>query len=38
MHRVAALLESAEQRLRQSHPDLKRITPAGELRRGCGEE
>ena len=35
MHRAAALLESAEQRLRQSHPDLKRITPAGEFRRGC---
>jgi hypothetical protein len=35
MHRAAVLLESAEQRLRQSHPDLKRITPAGELRRGC---
>jgi DNA polymerase (family 10) len=34
MHR-AALLESAEQRLRQSHPDLKRITAAGEFRRGC---
>jgi DNA polymerase (family 10) len=35
MHRAAALLESAEQRLRQSHPDLKRITPGGEFRRGC---
>ena len=35
IHRAAALLESAEQRLRQSHPDLKRITPAGEFRRGC---
>ena len=35
MHHAAALLESAEQRLRQSHPDLKRITAAGEFRRGC---
>ena len=35
LHRAAALLLSAEQRLRQAHPDLKRITPAGEFRRGC---
>ena len=35
LHRAAALLRSAEQRLRQAHPDLKRITPAGEYRRGC---
>ena len=35
LHRAAALLRSAEQRLRQAHPDLKRITPAGEFRRGC---
>jgi DNA polymerase (family X) len=35
MHRAAALLQSAEERLRQSHPDLKRITAAGEFRRGC---
>jgi hypothetical protein len=31
MHRAAALLESAEQRLRQSHPDLKRLTPGGRI-------
>ena len=35
IHRAAALLQSAEKRLRQSHPDLERITPAGEFRRGC---
>jgi DNA polymerase (family 10) len=35
LHRAAALLRSAEQRLRQAQPDLKRITPAGEYRRGC---
>jgi DNA polymerase (family 10) len=35
LHRAAALLRSAEQRLRQAHPHLKRITPAGEFRRGC---
>jgi DNA polymerase (family X) len=35
LHRAASLLESAEERLRQSHPDLKRITPAGDFRRGC---
>ena len=35
MHHAAALLESAEKRLRQSHPDLERITRAGEFRRGC---
>jgi DNA polymerase (family X) len=35
IHSAAALLQSAEGRLRQSHPDLKRITPAGEFRRGC---
>jgi DNA polymerase (family X) len=35
LHRAAALLENAEQRLRQAHPNLKRITPAGEFRRGC---
>ena len=35
IHRAAALLRSAEQRLRQAHPNLKRITPAGEFRRGC---
>ena len=35
LHRAAALLRSAEQQLRQAHPDLRRITPAGEFRRGC---
>jgi DNA polymerase (family 10) len=34
-HRAALLLESAEARLRQAHPDLKRVTPAGDFRRGC---
>jgi DNA polymerase (family 10) len=35
LHRAARLLESAEKRLRQAHADLKRITPAGDFRRGC---
>ena len=35
MHRAALLLESAQARLRQAHPDLKRVTPAGDFRRGC---
>ena len=35
IHRAAALLRNAEQRLRQANPNLKRITPAGEFRRGC---
>jgi DNA polymerase (family 10) len=35
LHRAAALLAAAEANLRQSHPGLKRITPAGEFRRGC---
>ena len=35
LHRAAALLRTAEQQLRQAHPNLKRITPAGEFRRGC---
>ena len=35
LHRAARLLDSAEERLRQAHPDLKRITPAGDFRRGC---
>jgi DNA polymerase (family X) len=35
VHRAAALLENVEERLRQAHPDLKRITPAGDFRRGC---
>jgi DNA polymerase (family X) len=35
MHRAAMLLENAEKALRQAHPELKRITLAGDLRRGC---
>ena len=35
MHRAALLLENAERSLRKAHPKLKRITFAGDLRRGC---
>jgi len=35
MHRAALLLENAERSLRKAHPELKRITFAGDLRRGC---
>jgi DNA polymerase (family X) len=35
VHRAAALLENAEEQLRRTHPDLKRIVPAGDFRRGC---
>jgi DNA polymerase/3'-5' exonuclease PolX len=35
LHGAAALLEGAATQLRRTHPDLKRITPAGEFRRGC---
>ncbi len=35
MHRAASLLENAERSLQQAHPELKRITTAGDLRRGC---
>ena len=35
MHRAALLLENAERSLREAHPELKRITVAGDLRRGC---
>ena len=35
LHRAAALLRGAEDHLRRAHADLKRITPAGEFRRGC---
>ena len=35
LHRAAALLKAAEQNLRASHLGLKRITPAGNFRRGC---
>jgi DNA polymerase (family 10) len=35
LHRAASLLEMAEAHLRSAHPALKRITPAGDFRRGC---
>jgi DNA polymerase (family X) len=35
IHRAAALLENAQTMLRQAHPELSRITPAGDFRRGC---
>lgn len=35
LHGAAVLLEGAVTELRRAHPDLKRITPAGEFRRGC---
>jgi DNA polymerase (family X) len=35
VHRAAALLENAEEQWRRAHPDLKRIVPAGDFRRGC---
>jgi DNA polymerase (family X) len=35
IHRAAEWLVTAEANLRASHADLKRITPAGEFRRGC---
>jgi DNA polymerase (family X) len=35
IHRAAQWLATAEANLRASHPDLKRVTPAGEFRRGC---
>jgi DNA polymerase (family 10) len=35
LHRAAALLEMAKANLRKSHLGLRRITPAGEFRRGC---
>jgi len=35
IHRAAALLENAAQNLRRARPELKRVTPAGESRRGC---
>ena len=31
----ALLLENAERSLREAHPELKQITFAGDLRRGC---
>ena len=35
LHRAASLLETAEAQLRGAHPHIKRITPAGDFRRGC---
>ena len=35
LHRAADLLGTAEAHLRSARPDLKRITPAGDFRRGC---
>jgi len=35
IHRAAALLERAREQVRQAHPELKRVTPAGDFRRGC---
>jgi DNA polymerase (family 10) len=35
MHRAASLLKNAERSLHVAQPDLKRITVAGDFRRGC---
>ena len=35
LHRAADLLRAAQENLRRSHLGLKRITPAGDFRRGC---
>jgi hypothetical protein len=35
IHRAASLLENAQATLRQTHPELTRITSAGDFRRGC---
>ena len=35
VHRAAALLKNAEEQWRRARPDLKRIVPAGDFRRGC---
>jgi DNA polymerase (family X) len=35
MHRAAELMAAAEKNLRRALPDLKRIVPAGDFRRGC---
>lgn len=35
VHRAAELLQAAQANLQKSHPALRRITPAGEYRRGC---
>ena len=34
MHRAAELLKVAEKHLREARPDIVRITPAGDFRRG----
>jgi DNA polymerase (family 10) len=35
LHRAAALLDNAADALHRARPELKRITPAGDVRRGC---
>ncbi|MGY4330914.1 DNA polymerase/3'-5' exonuclease PolX [Bradyrhizobium sp. LB7.2] len=35
LHRAAALLAHAKESLRKSQPELKRVTIAGDFRRGC---
>jgi hypothetical protein len=35
MHRAAELLKVAEKHLRKARPDIVRISPAGDFRRGC---
>ena len=35
MHRPAALLEHPKESLAQAHPELERMTIAGDFRRGC---
>ena len=35
MHRAAELLKAAERHLKEARPDIIRITPAGDFRRGC---
>jgi DNA polymerase (family 10) len=35
IHRAAELLKTAEKNLREAHPDIIRVTAAGDFRRGC---
>jgi DNA polymerase (family 10) len=35
VHRAGALLANAEDALRRAHPELTRLAPAGDFRRGC---
>jgi DNA polymerase (family 10) len=35
LHRAAALLAHAKDAIRRAHPELKRVTIAGDFRRGC---